>query len=231
MVMPIRMVPLHRPRAAGGGDATVAPVNSGVEDAVVAPRRVRMTRAERRENFLDVAAELVVESGLESVTMERVAARAGVSKALGYAYFDNSDALLAALFDREMARYDGAIRAATTGGASFEDHVRGTVVALFDMVADRGQLFGLLLNGQSSDGSSLGGRRQARREAAEAWIAAGVRQEFGLSEQQALSVASVWIAAGAGVIDAWVRCRGTRSELIELYVALMLGGVQRLAGR
>ena len=120
-----------------------------------------MTRAQRREHFLDVAASLVVDSGLESVTMERVASRAGVSKALGYAYFDNSDELLAALFDREMASYDAAIGKAVIGATTFEAKMRATVVAMFDMLAERGQLFGTLLTGDAPEGSSLGDRQRS----------------------------------------------------------------------
>ena len=195
------------------------------------PRRVRMTRAQRREHFLDVAATLAVETGLESVTMERVAAWSGVSKALGYAYFDNSDELLAALFDREMASYDRAIATAMTGATTFEDKMRGAVVAMFDMVAERGHLFGTLLNGQSPEGSSLGDRRQARKTVAQGFIADLVAAEFGLAQKQAVTVAAIWIAAATGAIDSWVARRGSRRELTDLFVALMLGGVAKVAGR
>jgi len=51
------------------------------------PRPARLPRNERREQLLDVAAGLILEKGTEAVTMEGVAAAAGVSKGLGYAYF------------------------------------------------------------------------------------------------------------------------------------------------
>jgi AcrR family transcriptional regulator len=193
--------------------------------------RVRMTRAQRREHFLDVTAELVVECGLDAVTMERVAARSGVSKALGYAYFDNSDALLAALFDREMAWYDRAIVAATAEATTFEARVRGAVVAMFDMVAERGHLFGLLLNGQSAAGSTLGDRRGRRKAVAEEFIGRLIMDEYDVAEKEAVTIAAIWIAAASGAIDSWVQRRGSRRELTDLYVALMLGGVTRVAGR
>jgi len=194
-------------------------------------RRVRMTRAQRREHFLDMAAELVVESGLDSVTMERVAARAGVSKALGYAYFDNSDALLAALFDREMASYDAMIAAEMAKAETFEQKIRGVIVAMFQMLAERGHLFGKLLNGESSEGSSLGARRANRKTVSEAFISLLIAEEFGLPATQAHSVAAIWIAATGGAIDSWIAGRGSRRELTDLYVALVLGGVHRVAGR
>lgn len=196
----------------------------------VAPRRVRMTRAQRREHFLDTAAELVVDSGLDSVTMERVAARAGVSKALGYAYFDNSDELLAALFDREMASYDRAITDAVAHARTFEDKIRAVVMAMFEMLAERGRLFGLLLNGAGQAGSSLAGRRSVRKDTSEAYIARIVAEEYGLSHKVSLSVAAIWIHATHGAIDSWVAGRGNRRELTDLFVALTTGGLDRLAG-
>ena len=37
----------------------------------------RLTAAQRKQQFLDVAAQIVVEQGADTVTMEAVAARAG----------------------------------------------------------------------------------------------------------------------------------------------------------
>src|SRR5205823_5613658 len=76
------------------------------------PVRRRLPGDLRRRQLLDVAIELLSEGGAEAVTMEGVAARAGVSKALGYRYFDNADQLLLALHDREMAEMGIRVRSA-----------------------------------------------------------------------------------------------------------------------
>ena len=60
-----------------------------MSSAVGAMPGARLTAAQRKQQFLDVAAQLVVEQGADTVTMEAVAARAGVSKALSYRYFSN----------------------------------------------------------------------------------------------------------------------------------------------
>ena len=77
--------------------------------------RRRLSAADRRTHLLDVAVVLLGESGPEAVTMEGVAARAGVSKALGYRYFDNADELLLAVHDREMAELGTRVRSALRG--------------------------------------------------------------------------------------------------------------------
>jgi AcrR family transcriptional regulator len=206
-------------------------VNAAGELTEVVPRRVRMTRAARREHLLDVAADLVVEAGLEAVTMERVATRAGVSKALGYAYFVNSDDLLAALFDREMAAYDRAIATATAGAATFEERARGTIVAMFDVLTDRGHLLGALLKSQGGPAGSLADRRRRRQETAERYFADMIVTEYGLDPRDALVVAAIGLAPSAGVIDSWVRCRASRHELTDLCVGSMLRGIEGLARR
>jgi AcrR family transcriptional regulator len=186
-----------------------------------------MTRAQRREHFLDVTAELVVEAGISAVTMERVAARAGVSKALGYGYFDNSDALLAALFDREMVAYDRAVLEALQGEGTFEARIRATIGVMFEQLTERGHLLGALLNGQAPPGS-LEDRRTRRRETSERFIADLVVAEYRLPPRQARNVAAVLLAATGGIIEAWVSCRGSRRELTDIYAAIALGGLERL---
>jgi AcrR family transcriptional regulator len=67
--------------------------------AVIA-RSTKLTRGERRESLLDAATELLGAGGPGAVTMEGVAAAAGVTKALPYRHFPNADAVLVALVER-----------------------------------------------------------------------------------------------------------------------------------
>ena len=69
----------------------------------VAPR---LSHAQRRRQLLDAAASLIIEKSLDAVTMEGVAARAGVSKALPYRFFTNRDQILDRLIERELAILD-----------------------------------------------------------------------------------------------------------------------------
>src|SRR3954447_22820859 len=107
-----------------------------------APRAARLRRGERRGHLLDVAAELVAERGIDAMTMEAVAARAGVSKGLGYAYFPNRGEMLAALFDREMSALDGRVLAAMETAGTLEDRIRATARVWYDAVGERGALLG-----------------------------------------------------------------------------------------
>ena len=63
-----------------------------------------MSRAERREHLLDVTLELLAEQGFDDLTMEAIARRAGVNRAIVYRSFANLQLLLLALLHREDAR-------------------------------------------------------------------------------------------------------------------------------
>ena len=65
--------------------------------------RVRMSGKERREQLLDVGRRLFAEKGFEAVTVEEIAAKAGVSKPVVYEHFGGKEGLYAVLVDREMS--------------------------------------------------------------------------------------------------------------------------------
>jgi AcrR family transcriptional regulator len=66
--------------------------------------RTRLSAAERREQLLDVAKRLVGEQGFHDVSIEAIARRAGITRPVIYAHFDDLDALLEAMLEREALR-------------------------------------------------------------------------------------------------------------------------------
>jgi AcrR family transcriptional regulator len=72
------------------------------------PQRRRYARRlppeERREQLLDATLDMMVQSGVESVSMEAVARRAGVTKPVVYGIFADRGALLFDLLEREEQR-------------------------------------------------------------------------------------------------------------------------------
>jgi AcrR family transcriptional regulator len=64
--------------------------------------RVRMSGQERREQLLDVGRRLFAEKGYEAVSVEEIAAKAGVSKPVVYEHFGGKEGLYAVVVDREM---------------------------------------------------------------------------------------------------------------------------------
>ncbi|GAA3391703.1 TetR/AcrR family transcriptional regulator [Cryptosporangium minutisporangium] len=93
------------------------------------PRRGRPRAGEqaaRRQAALDAALAELLESGVEGLTMQAVAARAGSSKESLYSWFGNRHGLLAALIERQAEQTNAAVAAALGSPAD----PRATLTAL-----------------------------------------------------------------------------------------------------
>jgi TetR/AcrR family transcriptional regulator, fatty acid biosynthesis regulator len=191
-------------------------------------RRRRLSPEERRDHLLDVAAALVVEHGVDAVTMERVAQQAGVSRGLGYAYFTNSDDLLAALFERELAGFDGRVAAATAGAETVEEHLRAALTTYFDMLAEKGVLLTRLTEMQSQ-APVVQERRSSRERAIERFYGEMLTREMGLPPKRARAVASLLNKALPQAAELWARGVLRRREAIELFVVMARGAASAVA--
>ncbi|WP_182526129.1 TetR/AcrR family transcriptional regulator [Nocardioides dongkuii] len=74
-----------------------------------APPLERRDAARNREALLRAADELVEEHGLRAVTMEAVAARAGVGKGTVFRRFESREGLMAALLNRSETEWQAAV--------------------------------------------------------------------------------------------------------------------------
>jgi len=70
-----------------------------------------MSAAQRREQLLDVTKELVGKQGFHDLSIEAIAKRAGITRPVVYAHFEDLDALLAAMLEREARRALGQLAA------------------------------------------------------------------------------------------------------------------------
>ncbi len=99
--------------------------------------RVRMSGQERREQLLDVGRRLFAEKGFEAVSVEEIAAKAGVSKPVVYEHFGGKEGLYAVAVDREMAYLlDSMIKALGDGGGEVTARIllERAGMALFDYI-------------------------------------------------------------------------------------------------
>jgi AcrR family transcriptional regulator len=67
-------------------------------------RAPRLSAPARREQLLDVTAQLAAERGFHAISIEAVSARAGITRALVYNHFRDLRELLEAVIDRETSR-------------------------------------------------------------------------------------------------------------------------------
>jgi AcrR family transcriptional regulator len=104
----------------------------------VSPKQDRAVQT--RDRLLDIAGELLAEVGIERISTNMIAARAGVSPAALYRYFSDKYAVLEALGRRLMERQNAALYAwleANKGGgiAALGDHVEDLLRATADVTS------------------------------------------------------------------------------------------------
>lgn len=185
--------------------------------------RRRLSRAERREQLLDVASELVVERGIGALTMERLAEWAGVSKALPYQHFGDSDAVLVAVHNREVellaARIEQALRDRGDG-----DAVDVLVQSYFAAVADRGDILALV----ATAGSPVA--RLAARDPRDGhdFAVRMLHDHVGLAEDTAQSIAGFVTGALIGAVQTVADGLGERRTVERATVTAIRGAVAAL---
>lgn len=192
-----------------------------------ATRPARLPRGERREHLLDVAAQLILERGIEAVTMEGVASAAGVSKGLGYAYFTNSNTLLRALLEREVGILNARVAAAFGTEREFEGRLRAVIHAWFDNVEERGTLMGTLLRATRNDGPHVEALNAYNRFN-EKWWADLAERELGVPNGKGQIATAIILAGLLGVVNRWSECGDSREELEDVFMAVAMGGLQNL---
>ncbi len=199
-----------------------------MSSAVGAVTGSRLTAAQRKQQFLDVAAQIVVEQGADTVTMEAVAARAGVSKALSYRYFSNAGSLLLELFEREVVELDRQIRVAVELADTFEDKIRATFQGWGNEMNDKGRLLGRLWQVSVSAGPLLEARRRGTARSTSSG-AASSRRSTDCRRRSRETAAAILVQGTAGLLASLFSGRGEQEDLIDIYVYMTLGALDRLA--
>lgn len=178
--------------------------------------RSRLTRDARREQLLDAAARLLVERGAAAVTMERLAEWSGVSKALPYAHFDNSDEVLIALHRQVVSELGSRILDALASADHQTDRVPVVVRAYLDTVADLGPVL-KAVTAPGSHSSELADRDRVGPR----FVARLLVEHFDVPQPRADAVAPVVLAAFTGAVAAWSDRVAKRAEVEEMSIAVL----------
>jgi AcrR family transcriptional regulator len=80
-----------------------------------------MSHPERRQQLLDVTAEIIVENGFSAVTIQSVARRAGISRPIIYEHFGDLSGLLTAVVEREADQALAQVSASALGDVASAD--------------------------------------------------------------------------------------------------------------
>lgn len=191
-------------------------------------RARRLSGHDRRNHLVDVAAHIVRTQGVGAVTMERIAQTGGVSKGLGYAYFDNCEDVLEAVRVREIGRLIGqAGEAIAEAGPSYEARIRAALRAFVNGIMESAGLFRALL-GADVGRVVVDDHRRPMWPSVVAFYTELAREEYDLDPGQAEIAASVFLSGLASIADRVVRYPDRRNEIEDTYVRMILGGLAAL---
>jgi AcrR family transcriptional regulator len=184
----------------------------------------RVKGPERRDLFLEAAAAIVLDQGVGAVTMEGVAQRCGVNKSLPYRYFADRDAVLAALFDREHAKYAAWWAEALPADPTFDAAVRAALRHWCARADDGQELYLRLV----TDSGRLRARaRDIQEENVRGW-AAGLQRAYALPPAVARQYAWFMVTGVTGFLAAR---DGDDEALIDTVTIAVVAGAEALKAR
>lgn len=186
----------------------------------------------RRDLLLDAAAQILAGGHADEVTMETVAIRAGVSRALVYKHFAHRQELLGALYERESSLLHHQLSAAVQGCDRLEDMLRSLAEGALAAQAARSATFVAL----AAEGARPAGQRarQRRRDGRTVrYFADQAVRELDIDRELAEPAMRMALGGIASVLETW-RGRATgesAQSLSEMYVSMVMGGLHALASK
>jgi AcrR family transcriptional regulator len=202
--------------------ASDAHPSTAPDDAVLEP--VRLARADRREDLLDAALDLVASGDVDGVSVESVADRAGVSRALVYKHFANRTEILTALYEREGTRLHNELSADVISARTLEDKYRALCHGSLAAARARGQIFEGLRSAAGRNRDLRRVQRDRDRVTAAAYVRETVR-ELGVAQAVAEPVTLLLLGAIAPMLNAWHANPSEEyaAELEEAYMCIVSG--------
>ncbi len=132
-----------------------------------------MSAAERREQLLDVALEILCDQGAEALSIDAIAKGAGITRPVVYTQFGDLPGLLHALVEREEAKVLQQLAKAipvTVGEVEPDDVIVNAIAAFLAAVAERPRTWQIVLTPPQGMPRSLHDKVVERREAVVAQI-------------------------------------------------------------
>ncbi len=187
--------------------------------------QTRLSKDDRRQQLLDCAAQVVIEHGTGSLTMEGLAVAAGVSKALPYSHFENADTVLVALYEREVLDLGRAVIRAVRTEPRGDDQIRAAVGAYLDFVRARGAVLGALTTSISRVADSLD------PAAGPSFVGTLLTRNYDLDARTAERLGELIIGCLTATTAMWSRRAGSRRSIEATVVDFILAGIHDAVGQ
>lgn len=189
--------------------------------------RTRLSPANRIDQLLDVAKQMIVSDGLQSFTIESLARHASVSSPLVYNYFPSRQALLQALLEREYKASSRELLAEVVNANNFEEVIRLFIANNFDHHAP-GNIVPVLMSQPELADNIKQLRKQQGKQTAN-YLVENTAKTYKLTVEQAQL--AITMSSGASVAAAeWVAMNQLDRELaIDMALAYIKSGMEALS--
>ncbi|HET6570257.1 MAG TPA: TetR/AcrR family transcriptional regulator [Solirubrobacterales bacterium] len=188
-----------------------------------------LVKAVQRERLLAAMIDAIVEIGYNTLTVQNVLSRAGISRPTFYEQFEDKEDCFLAAFDAAAARMRERVEASVAdSGPSWRDRLRGGLVGLLDFVAEEpDEARAVIVEARASTPAGLR-RRDELLDGYAACIDALVREDL---DEPPSAIAAAGVVGGIeSVLYARLQ-RGETEQLDELLPSLMYFAVLAYAGR
>jgi AcrR family transcriptional regulator len=204
--------------------------------ATAAPRR--LARADREQQILEIAHRAFAKRGYGAVTMEEIAAEAGVTKPLLYAYFGNKDRLYEACMEPAGEAMVEAVLAALEGATDANDALERGVRAFFDYVDGDRDAWRVLFDETLPAGGAIARRANEYRDRITALLGdslvSTLPRELREHPQHAVAIEALSIslmAAAEALARWWLRTEAlTPQQAASLLIATVEPGLRQVTG-
>jgi AcrR family transcriptional regulator len=189
-----------------------------------APRK-RIPRAEREQRMLDAAEIVFGRDAFPAASMEEIAQRSGITKALLYQYFTSKEGLYEATVERGRARLFEALAEATAAAAPGRERLLAFTEGYFDYVEANRHSWWLLYGETSS--AAVNAMRVRNAELIAELVAADAQTAGRAVDADALAVlAHALVGAGEQVGRWWVtRPDVPKADVVARFMTMAAGAI------
>jgi AcrR family transcriptional regulator len=194
-----------------------------------------MSAADRREAILDAARSAFAERGFHGTSLDSVAERAGVSKALLYEHFSSKRELYVAMLEMHVHELVERISGAVAGAEPGEPRMRAGLEAFFGFVEERRGAWRIMF--RNSDDPDVSIRLDRLRDEVAAAIvqlmseeAAAKGLDFPKMPQMVEMIAQQLVGAMQSLADWWDLHRDVpRDDVLQVAMDFAWMGQERLS--
>jgi AcrR family transcriptional regulator len=189
------------------------------------PTRKRLPRAEREKRMLDAAQHVFGQTAFAAASMEEIAERSGITKALLYQYFGSKEGLYEATIERGRAHLFAALQAAVEGEPPGASRLDAFVHGYFDYI-ERHRDVPWLLYGEASS-AAVNAMRERNAELISELLAETMAQQGRVPDAGSLTVlAHALVGAGEQVARWWIAHDDVSKQVaVDRFLAVASGAI------